>query len=362
MTKDLSIIIPTFNEKENIYPLYKQIQSVLNRINWEIIFVDDDSPDGTASEARNIAMRDQRVRCIQRIGRKGLSSACIEGILSSSSPIVCIMDADMQHDEKIIPDMYKSILKDDVDLVIGSRYIDTGSTGSLPKYRIYISKFATWIGKMAMNHAISDPMSGFFMLKRSYFEKIMRNLSGRGFKILLDILISSDGYIKTNEIPYIMRERKKGESKLSAGIIFEFFQLILEKHLGNIFPRRFISFVIVGLSGVVVHMTTLWLLHIMWSTHFIPSQAIATYVAMTSNYILNNNFTFRDRKLHGINFFKGLLSFYLACTLGAIINLAVATLLYDRAVHWVLAGFMGAVAGAVWNYASTLTITWKERS
>lgn len=360
LTTQLTIIVPTYNEYKNIKLLVSMLDKALQDIVWEVIFVDDDSPDGTAKLVRELAREDQRVKCIQRLGRRGLSSACIEGILASSSTVVCIMDADLQHDEKIIQKMYSTLIKEDLELVIGSRYIDAGSTGTMPRHRVWVSKFATLIGKLVLKQPVSDPMSGFFMLKRNFFEKIMRSLSGRGFKILLDILISSDRKIKLMEIPYTMRERTQGESKLSAGVIWEFFQLILEKYSGRIFPARFVSFVVVGLSGVVVHLIVLWFLHRYWATGFIPSQAVATLVAMTSNYILNNSFTFRDKKLRGIKFLRGLLSFYVACSMGAIINLSVATLLFEYALPWWFSGLMGAVAGAVWNYSLTATFTWSN--
>ena len=358
LTTELTIIVPTYNEYKNITLLVSALDKVLHDIAWEVIFVDDDSPDGTANLVRELAQEDQRVKCIHRLDRRGLSSACIEGVLASSSPVVCIMDADLQHDEKIIQDMYSTILKDDLELVIGSRYISAGSTGTMPKHRVWVSKFATLIGRLVLKQPVSDPMSGFFMLKRKFFEEIMRSLSGRGFKILLDILISAGRKIKLVEMPYSMRERTQGESKLSAGVVWEFFQLILEKYFGKFFPGRFVSFVVVGLSGVVVHLFVLWLLHKYWATGFIPSQAVATLVAMTSNYILNNSFTFRDKKLHGIKFIRGLFSFYIACSMGAIINLSVATLLFEYALPWWFSGLMGAVVGAVWNYSLTATFTW----
>jgi len=158
-----------------------------------------------------------------------------------------------------------------------------------------------------------------------------------------------------------MRERIQGDSKLSAVVIWEFLSLVAFKILGRVFPARFISFAAVGLSGVFVHLIVLGILHRIMDIEFILAQVLATWVAMTSNYILNNHFTFYDRRLRGKAFFKGLISFYLACSLGAIINVAVADMLFSKVVPWWLAGSIGAVVGAVWNYATTTTFTWKEK-
>ena len=360
MAVELSIVVPTYNERDNVRPLFDAIAAVLGDTSWEIIYVDDDSPDGTATLVSEMAQSDPRIRCLRRVGRKGLSSACIEGILASTSPYVCIMDADMQHDEKILPEMLAALKRDNRDIVVGSRYTGEGSTGSLARHRVWVSRTATRVGRLLLRAPVSDPMSGFFMLRRGYFDAVVYNLSGKGFKILLDLLVSGERPASIAEIPYTMRQRDRGESKLSAIVMWEFVSLLVEKLLGRLFPRRFIAFTLVGLSGLFLHLCILWFMHRYLHQMFFPSQALATFTAMTSNYILNNEFTYRDRRLHGADFFKGLLSFYIACSFGALINLALASLLYDFSFPWWLAGAVGAIAGAVWNYAVTAIITWKS--
>ena len=360
MTSELTIVIPTFNEKENIPQLVKLLSDTLEGINWEVIFVDDDSPDKTHELVRSIARQDGEVRCIQRLGRRGLSSACVEGILASASPYICIMDADMQHDESIVPEMLKTLKQEDLDLVIGSRYVGEGSTGTLPSNRVWISKTATRLGGILLKHTVTDPMSGFFMFKRSYFEDIMHHLSIKGFKILLDMLVSSPAGLKYRELPYVMRQRSHGESKLGAQVIWEFFVLFADKLVGRILPVRFISFITVGFSGVFVQLFMLWILYKIGGAGFLPAQGLATVTAMTSNFILNNYFTYSDRKLSGRDFFYGLLTFYLACSLGALINVAFAGWLFGLKFKWWLAGVLGAMAGAVWNYAVTAIFTWRK--
>ena len=360
MTAELTIVVPTYNERENIRPLFSAVANALGETSWEIIFVDDDSPDGTAGVIKEMAASDSRVRCIRRIGRRGLSSACIEGILASTAPYICIMDADLQHDEKILPAMLETLVRSNKEIVVGSRYTGEGSTGTLSRHRVWVSRTATRLAGLLLRVPISDPMSGFFMLRREFFESVVYRLSGKGFKILLDILVSTSRPAKVAEVPYIMRQRDRGESKLNAIVVWEFMSLLVEKLFGRIFPNRFIAFTLVGFSGLFLHLSILWYMHRYLEQLFFPSQAMATFVAMTSNYMLNNYFTYRDRRLHGAAFIKGLLSFYIACSFGALINLALASLLFDFSFPWWLAGAIGAVAGAVWNYAVTAIITWRE--
>jgi dolichol-phosphate mannosyltransferase len=332
----------------------------MHGVDWEVIFVDDDSPDGTCETVRNIALKDPAVRCIRRVGRRGLSSACVEGVLASSAPYVCVMDADLQHDETLIPRMLDALKLEDLDLVIGSRYVSSGGTGSLSERRVRISKVATRVGGLLLKHPVKDPMSGFFICKRSYFETILRRLSIKGFKLLLDMLVSSPAGLRFRELPYTMRERSRGASKLDTRVIWEFFLLIADKFAGRLLPVRFIAFITVGLSGVFVHLFVLWILYQIWGTDFIHAQALATVAAMTSNYILNNRFTYSDRSLKGLDFIYGLFSFYMACAFGAIINVAFASWLFGLKVTWWLSGVLGAMAGAVWNYAVTAIFTWRS--
>ncbi len=360
MAFELSIIVPTYNERDNIVPLFDAICHALTNINWELIFVDDDSPDGTNIVVKNLASQDHRVKCIHRLNRRGLSSACIEGIMASSSPLICVMDADFQHDEKLIPEMYAKILNEKLDVVVASRYFDIGSTGGLPKFRKTISRLATKISLISLNVNITDPMSGFFMIRRTFFEKVMYRVSGRGFKILLDLLMSSDQLVKTAELPYVMRSRKSGESKLDFIVVWDFLIMLLSKMIGEYLPYRFISFIAVGSSGLFVHMLALWSMHDVSNLNFTLSQSIATFVAMTTNYILNNFFTYHDLKRTGNLFWRGLLSFYLVCMIGAILNVSLATELYQRQLPWFLAGVFGALAGAIWNFTISSMFVWKN--
>ena len=359
MTCELAVIIPTFNERGNVAPMVAALEKALEGIAWEVIFVDDHSPDGTAEAVRAFA-DGPRVRCVERIGRRGLSSACIEGMLATNAPYIAVVDADLQHDETRLPAMLEILKGSDIELVSGSRYMPEGSTGDLPSARVAISGFATRVSNKLTKTELTDPMSGFFMLKRTFLDRAVQNLSGKGFKILLDLFLSVDGEVAYREVPYRMRSRQFGESKLDTLVILEFAILLFDKMVGWLVPVQFVLFVLVGLLGATVHIGVLGLLHKTMGVEFLPAQIGATLIAMSLNYSVNNFFTYRDRRQHGLRFWTGMAKFYVACAIGALINFQLADFLFDLAVPWWLAGLLGAVVGAVWNYAISSTLIWNR--
>jgi dolichol-phosphate mannosyltransferase len=356
---ELTVVIPTLNERDNIGPLVDLLDAVLDAVNWEVIFVDDDSPDGTAERIREVSRRDRRVRCLQRLGRRGLTTACIEGALAASAPYIAIMDADMQHDENLLPQMLAMLRSEPVDLVVGSRYVDGGGIGGLNAARANISALATRLSRIICKAEIADPMSGFFMIRRDVFEGALRRLSGQGFKILLDILASSPRSLRIRELPYSFRERQHGESKLDALVAWEYMMLIADKLIGDIVPVRFALFAFVGGIGLFIHMLVLWFALTIAGAAFNFAQASAAVAAMTSNFFINNLFTYRDRRLRGLAVARGLFSFYAICALGAVANVGIAGYVFSRNEAWWLAGLAGVVVGSVWNYAVSSVFTWK---
>lgn len=354
----LSIVVPTFCELDNVAELVRRLEVSLVAIDWEVIFVDDDSPDGTAEQVRSLAAADPRVRCIQRIGRRGLSSACVEGLLSSSAPFIAVMDADLQHDEAVLPQMLAALQADDVDIVVGSRYVAGGCVGAWDGRRVAISRLATWISHLVVPAGLHDPMSGFFMLKRSVFLRCVRQLSGLGFKILVDLFASSPQPLRFKEVPVTFRARVAGESKLDSQAAWDYAMLLLDKLVGHVVPVRFVAFALVGGLGVLVHMAVLALLHKGSGAPFATGQAVATGVAMVFNFAVNNAITYRDRRLTGRAWVRGLLSFVAVCSVGALANIGVANYLFGRDGGWVLAALSGILVGAVWNYAVTSVYTW----
>jgi dolichol-phosphate mannosyltransferase len=356
---ELSIIVPTFNEQANVATLVQRLDKTLKGRSWEVIFVDDDSPDGTADRVREIGRTDHRVRCIQRIGRRGLSSACIEGMLSSSAPYQAVMDADLQHDETLLSGMLDALQRGEADIVIGSRYLEGGSVGEWQQSRAKISRFATRISRLILHAELTDPMSGFFMLRRHAFADRVRELSGIGFKILLDLFASSKEPLRFRELPYEFRSRQAGESKLDSQAAWQYIMLVLDKLVGGVVPVRFVAFALVGGVGVGVHVAVLSLLFKGFRVDFTVAQALATLVAMTSNFALNNVLTYRDMRLRGWKWLRGWLSFSLACSVGAIANVGIASYLFQSNTAWVLAALAGILVGVVWNYAVTALYTWK---
>jgi dolichol-phosphate mannosyltransferase len=359
---ELTLVIPTMNERGNIAELVSRLDRVLAGVAWEAIFVDDDSTDGTRDEVRRLSLVDGRLRCLHRIGRRGLSSACIEGIQASQSPQVAVMDADLQHDERLLPAMLACLKGESFDLVVGSRYVDGGGVGDWNKRRANISGLATRLGRLVLKTQIADPMSGFFMIRRDAFDRAVRNMSAVGFKILVDLLASSPKPLRLKELPYEFRLRHSGESKLDAFVAWEYLVLLADKLIGPYIPVRFVLFSIVGGIGVLAHLTILWLSLNVGHRHFAVSQGLAAGIAMIGNFTLNNFLTYSDRRLKGWGFLKGLITFALVCGVGYAGNVGVANYLFDNDnSSWWLAGIAGAAIGSVWNYAVSSVVTWKRK-
>jgi dolichol-phosphate mannosyltransferase len=356
----LSIVVPTFNEASNVVELLRRVEAAMDEIRWELVFVDDDSPDGTARTIREIASVDTRVRCLRRVGRRGLASACIEGMLAASAPVIAVMDADLQHDETILPAMFTEIATG-ADVVVGTRYAPGGGTGDWQDSRKSMSRLATRVSHMVLKQPVSDPMSGFFMVRRDVLESSVHRLSGIGFKILLDILLSAPRTLHVAEVAYEFRNRKSGESKLDSTVIWEFGMLLADKTVGRIIPVRFLAFSLIGGLGVFVHMAILSVFLRAVELHFEVAQTVATVLTMVFNFALNNVLTYRDRRLAGLQWFGGLLSFMLACGIGAVANIGIATYLFNNNTAWVPAALAGILVGAVWNYAATAVYTWGKR-
>jgi dolichol-phosphate mannosyltransferase len=357
----LSVVVPTFNERDNVTTLYKRLEAALGAMPWEVVFVDDNSPDGTWEVVRALAQRDCRVRCIRRVGRRGLSGACIEGILASSAPYAAVIDADLQHDETQLPKMLALLQSGQADLVIGSRYIAGGSADSFNKQRAGASALATEVAKRVLGVKVADPMSGFFMIRRDRFEQLAPQLSTQGFKILLDIIATARGELRTVEVPYTFGSRLHGESKLDSMVALDFLGLVLAKLTHDVISLRFILFGMVGATGLVVHLTTLFIALEFFNWPFAEAQALGAFVAMTSNFILNNFLTYRDQRLKGFAILRGLILFYLVCSVGLFANVGVAFSVYDQEPIWWLAGAAGALMGVVWNYAMSGLFVWRRR-
>src|SRR3977135_3892114 len=361
VTPEVSGVVPPFNERDNVTALSRKLETALAGLAWEVIYVDDNSPDGTWDVVRALAGADSRVRCIRRIGRRGLAGACIEGLLASSAPCAAVIDADLQHDETQLPKMLALLQSGEADLVVGSRYIEGGSADSFNKQRAGASVLATEVAKRVLRVKIADPMSGFFMIRRDRFEQLAPQLSTQGFKILLDIVATARGGLRVKEIPYTFGSRLHGESKLDSMVALDFLGLVLAKLTGDVVSLRFLLFAMVGSLGLLVHLLALFVALEVFNVPFPEAQACGALMAMTSNFLLNNFLTYRDQRLKGLGILRGLLLFYLVCSVGLIANVGVAFSVYDQEPIWWLAGAAGALAGVVWNYAMSGLFVWRKR-
>ena len=357
---ELSVVVPTFKERANVPLLVEKLARTLEGIDWEVIFVDDNSPDGTAAAARELGENDNRVRCIRRIGRRGLAGACIEGLLSSQAHFVAVMDADLQHDETLLVGMLTRLRSDEFDIAVASRFADGGSAAGLSSgSREQASRASNEMARRLLGVTLSDPMSGFFMIRRDRFEALAAQLSSQGFKILLDIVATARGTLRIAELPFVFAERQHGESKLDTRVVLDFAALVLAKLTNDMVSFRFLLFCMVGLTGIAVHMTVLQLSR--GHLSFGAAQTAATVAAITWNFVLNNRLTYRDQRLSGLQFLTGLIRFQLICAVGALSNVGIAAWIYDHDPNWWIAGLGGALMGAVWNYVVSAAFVWRQR-
>jgi dolichol-phosphate mannosyltransferase len=357
----LSVIVPTYREAANVGVLFERLQTALAGLPWEMIVVDDDSPDGTADIAYAIAARDARLRCLRRIDRTGLAGAVVEGWLASSADLVAVIDGDLQHDETILQKMYAALVSRDIDLVIGTRVADE-TVAALSPARQKLSELGAWLFRRVAGTSITDPMSGFFMTRREIVAKLAPRLSPDGFKILVDLVLSSDRPMKIVEEPYVFRKRVAGESKLSPLVGLDFLGLVAHHATRGVLPIRFVLFALIGAIGLVVHLVVLLgLIRALGARDFAYGQIVATIAAMASNFVLNNEITYRSHRYRGLGMIGGFLLFALLCSVGAITNVNIASFLFHSHERWWIAGFAGGLVGVVWNYAASTTFVWRRR-
>jgi len=359
--RTFAIVVPTYNERDNVAHIVESVRATLGDEAWELLFVDDDSPDGTSAEVQRWAAQDGRIRRLRRVGRRGLASACIEGAMATTAPYVAVMDADGQHDPALLAQMLARARSSGCDVVVAARQHDAGREAFRGPLRRWLTRAGNAFGRALTRHATPDPLSGFFVARREVFEQRIGDLYGHGFKLLLDLLSAGRAPLRVESIPTSLRPRRGGVSKLSFNVALDYALLVAYRLTGRLVSPRFVMYCAVGLVGVGVHLATLQLAFTLGDGRFLPAQALATFVAMTSNYFLNNLLTFRDRMLRGAALWAGLLHFYVACTLGAIVGIAVGEFLFQRSLPVWAAGAGGALASAVWNFTLNNAFTWRQR-
>jgi dolichol-phosphate mannosyltransferase len=290
-----------------------------------------------------------------------LSSATVEGILSTSSPYVAVMDGDMQHDERILPIMLGKLREEKLDVVIGTRHTDGGSMGEFSSTRVALSELGRRLSQVVCGTEVSDPMSGYFLLTRTYFHEVVHSLSCVGFKILLDLIASSRRPVRIGEVGYTFRNRVHGESKLDIIVGIEYVQLLLDKAMGGLLPVSYLMFSAVGSVGLVVNWIVAYVLRHSLLISFDSAQAIASCAVIGLNFFLNNRLTFRVARLRGRGMVQGLGMFYLASSVGLVFNLTAAHAFYDFGVPRYLASLTGVAIGSIWNYWITSLFIWRIR-
>ena len=358
----LSVVVPTYREAANVPVLFERLAIALDGLPWEMVVVDDDSSDGTYEVAFAIARRDPRLRCLRRVNRMGLAGAVIEGWLASSAEYVAVIDGDLQHDESILPRMYGALEAGEGNLVIGTRVADPTKPGGLSPARQMLSDLGAWFFRQVAGFSVSDPMSGFFMTRREIVAKLAPKLSPDGFKILVDVVLTFGRGLKVVEVPYVFRPRAAGESKLSPLVGLDFLGLVVHHASGGVLPIRFVLFALIGGVGLLVHLIVLYaLIDASEALDFTTIQIVATVAAMASNFVLNNEITYHNRRYSGVGLIGGFLIFAALCGIGAVANVNVANVLYHWRGGWGMAGFAGALIGVVWNYAASNTFVWRKR-
>ncbi len=340
-----SIILPTYNEKESIVKTIKSIKSAVKNKDYEIIVVDDNSPDKTWNIVDTVFKKNSKVRCLRRINKKGLSSAIIDGFIQAKGEYLFVMDADGQHDEKKLNIMFEKIKKNDI--VIGTRFRKGGSVEGWSKTRILASRIGAILARPFLSKKITDPMSGFFGIKKSVFMKYKNNLDGRGYKILLDILFQNKKF-KIEEVPFKFKTRKAGKSKLSFKVMIEYL-LMLGKHAVRT-NLHFIPFSIVGITGVLVNTVLLYILTEYLELYYLLSAVFAIETSIITNFLLNNAWTWRKRKFRH-SFFQRLLRYNLVSIIALVINLSVLFILtHFFNIYYIYSNFAGIAFAFLINY------------
>lgn len=362
----LSVVLPTYEERESLPIVLSSLQQVLRGSPHEIIVVDDDSRDHTWEVAHTLSLDDPSIRVIRRVGRRGLSSAVVEGFLAAKGDVLLVMDADGQHGPVLVTLLHRTV-QEGADVAVGSRYAQGSDTGVFRGTRFALSQVATRLALMTAGAQTSDPMSGFFAVRREVFLAVLPRLAPRGFKILFDILVHLPPQSRVVDIPFAFQKRIAGESKLTPFVALQFLEAVYEIALGWLVPLSFVKYCLVGSLGVIVHLSA----YLVFSSvlagasaltvrSFSTAQVLATEVAILVNFLLNNAWTFRTDRLRGWRLLLGFLQYNVACAFGALANASVSVFLFLRGWSGIASALLGAVVSTVWNYTMSRATTWRR--
>jgi len=358
----LSVILPCYNEISNIDYLINEFELADNNSYIsKIIFVDDDSPDGTAEYIKKISSKKFDILCLHRLHRQGLSSAVIEGTLLAATEYVAVMDSDGQHDPRDLIAMYEQMHAQNCQFIIGSRFLEQALIEDHAGMRAFISHTGNKIANKILKRKLTDPLTGFFIFDRSLFIDSIKNIRPSGFKILLDFLYQlKNKQVKLEEFPIKFRTRHLGESKLNSKALIEFIDQLVGFLTGNLLPEKMFIFLLVGGTGLAVNFLILYLLLFSADWEFQHALVAATIISMISNFAVNNEITFHKNKRRGLGWFKGLAVFMMICSLGAFANVGVAGYLFNEGRIWWVAALVGILIGTVFNFSLSKFYIWKN--
>lgn len=361
MKKILTVVLPAYNELNNIdFLLQNLAKADAHEQIKRVIYVDDDSPDGSSEYIKSLSYSHYEVLCIHRIGRQGLSSAVVEGVMLADTEYVAVMDADGQHEPEDLMGMLKQAQSEKADFVVGSRFKAKDSLDNHTGLRHHISKKGNALCNFILKRELTDPLTGFFLFKRKIFLDAVREMKPTGFKILLEFLYRiRNNNIEVVEYPIQFRSRHDGESKLDSKVLLEFIDQILGFITKGLFPEKLFGFLLVGASGLIVHLSLLYVLLFAVGIGFSLAQGLATLISMISNFSLNNILTFRRNRLSGWRWLKGLIYFIAVCSIGATANVGAAAYLNSAGESWWLSGIFGLFVGTIFNFALSRFFIWK---
>ncbi len=358
----LSIVLPTYNERENIIPLLGQLLTCTNDYELEILVVDDDSTDGTTQLVKDLSSRDRRIRLIHRVGRSGLASAIKEGLMVATGDFIAVMDSDGQHEPKAVINALNKLRKDNFNLVVGSRFLKGSEIRGLSYRRTGGSTLANSFARFSLPEVYShltDYMSGCFVIDLNSCDSLVRKVDVNGFKFLYELLSVSGGKISAGEVPLTFQPREYGISKLDMAILWDFMISLIHTFTFRFLPRRAISFALVGAFGVLVQLISTNIIMNVMNYKFEVALPFSVVIAATSNYLINNALTFRAHRLKSLGLLKGLLKFLLVASLPVLANVGLATTFYSVVVsNAVLAQMSGILVVFVWNYAASSRFVW----
>ncbi len=356
----LCVVIPILNEVHNVRPMVEGLERALKGLAWRAVFVDDDSSDGTLDVLRHLCHHHPHIRFIHRIHRRGLASACIEGMLSSAADVFAVMDGDLQHDETMLPKMLSLLEEENLDMVSASRFLPNSTLEDFSALRQKLSRWGNWLANLRINPPLTDPLTGFFVIRANVFLPIARHLSQQGFKILVDILLTTQKPLRYREVPMVFHKRSHGSSKLNHFVMLQFLYMVLDKSLGHLIPLRFLLYTLSGIGGMLVNIGILGVGLFVFKQPFEISQGMAATIAISVNFLNNNYITYHERRLQGRKALLGLLRFYCVCAVGLFCNVGAARFLFLNETPWYIAGLLGFLLGGVWNHAVSSHFVWKK--